>query len=106
METWNGQNWLRQGSCLYRPLSGLPSLAAGATSVAIGSDGFIEWRKLPQSGTLTISGASNWFLYDVGFKQLSTGTSRGAPSFGGSGAKYLALFGAKGATVSLNLTEP
>ena len=103
IETWNNQSWLRQGSYLYRPLSGLPLLAAGATTVAIGKEGFTEWRQLTTSGTVTIGGATNWFLYDAGFKTLASGTTSGTPSFSGSGAKYLALFGTKGATINLSL---
>ena len=89
---------------LYRPLSGIPLLASGPATVTIGSDGFAEWRRLPSSGTLSISGATYWFLYDADFKELASGTGSGTPSFSGAGAKYLVLFGTQGAAISLNLT--
>lgn len=103
METWEGQEWLRLGSCLYRPLSGVPLLATGPSAVSIGTDGFAEWRQLPPAGTLSLSGATYWFIYDAGFKELASGMGSGVPSFSGAGAKYLMLFGAKGATIDLNL---
>ena len=104
IETWNGQSWLRLGSYLYRPLSGISLLASGPSTVSIGSDGFAEWRRLPASGTLSISGTTYWFLYDADFNALASGTGSGSPSFSGAGAKYIALFGTNGATISLNLT--
>jgi CubicO group peptidase (beta-lactamase class C family) len=104
IETWNSQKWLRLGSYLYRPLSGVPQLVSGPVTVVIGSDGFSEWRKLPSSGALSISGAGYWFLYDADFNELATGKGSGAPLFSGAGAKYLALFGTSGETISLNLT--
>jgi CubicO group peptidase (beta-lactamase class C family) len=104
IETWNGQKWLRLGSYLYRPLSGIPLLAAGPSTISIGSDGFTEWRRLPSAGTLSISGCTYWFLYDASFNELASGTGSSAPLFSGTGAKYIALFGTNGATISLNLT--
>jgi CubicO group peptidase (beta-lactamase class C family) len=106
METWNGQSWLRMGSYLYRPLSGLPLLASGPSVVSVGSDGFAEWRSLPFSGTLSISGTTGWILYDADFNQLAYGRESGAPVFSGAGTKYLLLYGPMGSTINLNLTTP
>jgi hypothetical protein len=106
IETWNAQSWLRLGSYLYQPVSLLPLLPAGATAVTVGSDGFTEWRRLPSSGTLSISGTTYWYLFDAGHNQLASGTTSGAPVFTGAGAKYVALFGPAGATINLNLVTP
>ncbi len=103
IETWGGQNWVRVGSTLYRPVSGLPSLGPGTTPITIGSDGFTEWRQLPASGVISISGAGYWFLYDSNCNQLAHGTGSIAHSLSGSGANYLAVFGASGTTVNLTL---
>jgi CubicO group peptidase (beta-lactamase class C family) len=103
-ESWNGETWLRLGSRLYRPLSTLPTLAAGASSLAIGAGGFTEWRKVPSSGRLTLAGATCWSLHDGNLKQLATGTGDGAPAL--AGAAYLAVMGASGATLALNLQTP
>ncbi|MHB8770596.1 MAG: serine hydrolase domain-containing protein [Syntrophales bacterium] len=104
IETGEGQPWLRLGSYLYRPLSGVPLLDAGPSTVAIGSDGFAQWRRLPAAGTLSLSGAAYWFLYDADFRELASGRESGAPLFSGSGAKYLLLYGIRGTAISLNLT--
>ena len=106
IEPRDGQQWLRLGSYLYRPLSGVPPLPSGSSTVAIGSDGFAQWRRLPAAGALTLSGAARWFLYDAEFRELASGTGSGAPSFSGSGAKYLLLYGAQGTAIALNLMAP
>lgn len=103
IESRLGQEWLRLGSDLHRPLSGVPLLTAGASSVVIGSEGFTEWRRLPASGVLSVNNSGYWFLYDADLAELASGTGSGAPSFSGTGAKYLALFGAQGTTINLNL---
>ena len=105
-ETWKGQQWLRIGSYLYRPKSGVPLLATGPSTLTIGTDGFAEWLRLPATGTLSISGSTYWFLYDGAVKALKSGTSSGSPTLSGSGAKYLLLYGTKGTDISLNLTSP
>jgi hypothetical protein len=104
IEAWSGQNWLRLGSYLYRPLAGISRLALGPSEASIGSNGFAEWRRLPASGTLSISGATSWFLYDAEFNGLASGTGSSSPSFSGADEKYIALFGTSGATIRLNLT--
>ena len=99
-------DWLRFGSTLFRPLSGIPSVSAGPALVTIGSEGFSEWRKLPVSGSISISNATAWRLYDSNFKQKSSGKENGSAVLPGSGeAAYLMLFGAPGSTIHLNLVQ-
>jgi len=63
-----------------------------------------EWRKLPPAGTLSIGGSRAWLLYDADFTRFSYGTGSGSATLPGTGdAAYLILFGAPGATLSLNL---
>lgn len=52
---------------------------------------------------LSVGNSGYWFLYDADLAELASGTGSGTPSFSGSGAKYLALFGAQGTTINLNL---
>jgi len=104
IEIWNSQEWLRHGSYLYRPLSGVPLLAAGSTTVTIGSDGFAEWRKLPPTGTISINGTSAWLLYDGDLNQLAYGGTSGTPVLSGTGTKYLLIYGTSAARISLDLT--
>jgi hypothetical protein len=95
-------DWLRVGSTIFRPISGIPSVLAGSTFVTIGSEGFSEWRKLPASGSIAISNATAWRLYDSDFNQMSSGKGSGSVVLPGSGdAAYLMLFGTPGATIGL-----
>ncbi len=103
VETRENQKWLRSGSTLYRPLSGVPVAPAGPTTVAIGSEGHAEWRGLPADGTVSINAATVWKLFDGDFNQIAFGRGSGGATFSGAGNKYLMLFGAKGATINLNL---
>ncbi len=100
-----GEQWLRQGSTLFRPLASVPSLAPGIATATIGSEGLNEWRTLPVSGSLSVTGGDEWRLYDAAFKQIASGPGSGSAVLPGSGkAAYLMLFGSPGATISLNLT--
>lgn len=105
VETRDSQEWLRLGSALYRPLSGVPLAAAGPTTVTIGSDGHAEWRRLPAAGTVSINAATVWKLFGSEFNQIAFGRGSGSATFSGAGNKYLMLFGEKGATINLNLVQ-
>jgi len=99
-------DWLRVGSTLFCPLSGIPSVSAGPALVTIGSEGFSEWRKLPVSGSISITNATAWRLYDSDFNQVSSGKGNGSAVLPDSGeAAYLMLFGAPRATINLNLVQ-
>jgi hypothetical protein len=105
-ETWNGETWLRLGAGLFRPLSTVPALPAGASTVTIGTDGFTEWRQLPASGQVSIAGAACWSLHGPDLSQLAVGTQDATQAFTGTGPKWLALFGARGAAITLQVTAP
>ena len=95
-------DWLRVGGTVFRPLSGIPTVPAGVTSVTIGSEGFAEWRKLPASASISIDNATAWRLYDSDFNQTASGTGSGSVALSGSGdAAYLMLFGTPGAKIGL-----
>ena len=99
-------DWLRVGSTLFCPLSGILSISAGPALVTIGNEGFSEWRKLPVSDSISISNATAWRLYDSNFNQTSSGKGSGSVVLPGSGeAAYLMLFGASGSTIHLNLVQ-
>jgi hypothetical protein len=103
VEPWENQEWLRFGSSLYRPISGVPVAPAGPTTVAIGGEGHAEWRGLPAHGAVSIHGATAWKLFDGDFNQIAFGRGSGSAPLSGSGNKYLMLFGAKGATITLDV---
>lgn len=99
-------DWLRVGSTLFCPLSGILSISAGPALVTIGSEGFAEWRKLPASGSISINNATAWRLYGSDFNQKASGKGNGSAVLPGSGeAAYLMLFGVPGATINLNLVQ-
>lgn len=104
IERREDSDWLRLGSSLSRPLSGVPSLPAGAATVAIGTEGFAEWRKLPASGAPSIDNAAAWGLYNSELQQKGSGRGNGSALLPGSGeAAYLVLYGAPGTRIDLNL---
>lgn len=103
METWNAEQWLRLGSTLYRPQSTVPLLAPGAATVTIGAEEFAEWRRLPAAGTISVTNAAYWALFDAAYTELASGTGPGSHAFAGAGAKYMVLFGAAGTPIVLNL---
>jgi len=99
-----GEEWLRQGSTLFCPLAGVPSLAPGISTATMGSEGLNEWRILPATGSLSVNGGDEWRLFDADFKQIASGPGSGSAVLPGSGkAAYLMLFGSPGTTITLNL---
>ena len=106
-----GEEWLRWGGYLHRPLETVPVLPAATTSpVAIGSsEGYAEWRSVRLKGStvqISISGASAWRLYDKDFTTLASGGASGQPVVP-SGAvtdfAYLMLFGNAGDSVTVTV---
>ena len=67
IETHNAEEWVRVGGTRYRPLATVPALGAGSSTIIIGSEAYAEWRKLPASGTVSVSGATAWKLFDKDF---------------------------------------
>jgi hypothetical protein len=104
------EEWLRWGGYYHRPLEKVPVLpAAAVTAVAIGPEGYAEWRsvrlgKSPVS--ITISGARAWRLYTDRFKALSSGGASGQPELPSATEPelaYLMLFGDAGSSVTVSL---
>ncbi|CAH2031297.1 serine hydrolase domain-containing protein [Trichlorobacter ammonificans] len=106
IDTTRGEEWIRLGSTLYRPQETITALSAGSSAVTIGAEGFAEWRKLPPTGSVSISGASVWRLYDAGLEQKATGTGDGSTMLPDSGtAAYLVLSAPPGTRITLNLVQ-
>lgn len=107
VESRAGEEWMHLGSSVFRPAQSVPLLAAGATNVAIGSEGFVEWRAVqagPAALPLTISGATAWHLYDLDFKLLASGAATGQATLAvGTQRAYLMLFGAANTSVTVSL---
>jgi CubicO group peptidase (beta-lactamase class C family) len=108
IEVRGGSEWLRSGSTLYRRQADVPLLGPGVAVVTIDNDGLSEWRQLPLTGSITITGATAWRLYrltsDV-FTQVASGAGNGSAVLPGTGdAAYLYLYGPPGATVTITVT--
>ncbi len=99
IETRDGEEWVRYGSTLFRPQASVPVLPVGDSAVAIGSEGFAEWRKLSVGGTVAIAGASAWKLYDADLKLLASGLGNGNISTAPAGA-YLMVCGASDTAIT------
>ncbi len=99
-----GEEWLRWGGYLHRPLETVPVLPADTTSsVAIGPEGFGEWRSVRRGAaqiSFSISGARAWRLYDDSFQTLKSGGPTDQPVLPpGTGLAYLLLFGDAGGNI-------
>jgi CubicO group peptidase (beta-lactamase class C family) len=99
----DSEEWVLWAGTLYRPLATTPLSESGQGSVAIGREGFGEWRQLPAASALTIAGARVWYLYDPGFALLAWGLERGAVGAVPAGA-YLQVHGAPNGTIAVALT--
>ncbi len=81
-------------------------MSAGTSTIVIGSEAYAEWRKLPASGTVTVTGAAAWKFFDHAFALKASGDANGTAPLPGSGnACYLLLFGAAGAVISVNVGQ-
>ncbi|MDD5333766.1 MAG: serine hydrolase [Rhodoferax sp.] len=105
IETRNGEEWVRLGSSVFRPAHSVPALGLGSHAVAIGPEGFAEWRQLPATGWLTLSGSLAWRLYDQDFAPVTSGSGNGASALPGHGAgAYLLLYGAANSSIDVTLS--
>jgi CubicO group peptidase (beta-lactamase class C family) len=100
------EEWLRWGAYLHRPIETVPVLPAATTTlVAIGSEGYAEWRsvQLRESPvSVSISGARAWRLYNAKFETLKSGGPSNQPVLTpGTGLAYLMLFGDAGGNVTV-----
>jgi len=104
IEKRSGEEWLRNGSNVSRPFATVPVLGAGSATILLGAEGYAEWRKLPIVGTVTIAGATAWFLYDSDFELKGSGSGSGsAPLPGAGAAAYLVVFGNAGAAITVTI---
>ncbi len=102
IETRNGEEWVRCGSTLYRPQASVPALPQGVSTVAVGAEGFAEWRRLPATGSVTILGSSAWKLYDGGIELQRSGTGSGSVNVETAGS-YLMLYGKPNTVILLTV---
>ncbi len=75
-----GEEWVRFGSGLFRPLEGVPVLEVGGATLTVEVAGEAQWLQVPARGTLTIRNAATWLLYDGDFVYQAEGQGGGYPS--------------------------
>ena len=95
--TRGGQEFLSFDSSILRPAATVPDLSGGTNPVAIGPEGLVEWRKVPAASKITISGQSDWKLFDRDLSMIDSGGSASATEQAPAGG-YLAVFGPAGRT--------
>lgn len=104
IEERGGEEWMRFGSTLCRPLEGVPALPDGVSTVTTGGEGYAEWRSLGAAARVTIDAGARWRLYDAGTDFLDGGTSFPAEVDAPAGA-YLCLFAPAGSSAAVTV-EP
>lgn len=103
IENREGEAWVRYGSNLFRPQATVPILPVGDSALSIGDEGLAEWRQVREAGSLAISGASAWKLYDADLTLREAGQGTGNVSAVPVGA-HLMVYGAPDATIRVTLT--
>lgn len=92
-----GEEWVRFGSCLYRPLEGVPVLEVGGTTLTVELASEALWLQVPARGTLTLRNAASWLLYDGNFVLAAEGQGAATLALPGRGGKtWVILYGARG----------
>jgi hypothetical protein len=98
--TRGGEEYLTFSSSVLRPAASVPVLSAGSNTVTIGSEGYVEWYRVADAAAVTISGQSDWKLFDDTLSALDTGegatVTKRAPA-----RSYLAVFGPAGSAATV-----
>jgi CubicO group peptidase (beta-lactamase class C family) len=101
----DGEEWVRFGSGLFRPLEGVPVLVAGGITLTIEVAGEARWLRVPAKGTLAIRNAATWLLYDDDFVCQAEGRGAGTPTLPARGDKaWLMLHGARGDRIEVEIS--
>jgi hypothetical protein len=92
----------RMGSIVMVQRDRVAALDAGRNAVAIGKQGYAEWREIDDAGRIAISGAQAWYLYDEDVSLLRYGT-RDATSVRAPSGSLLVVLGEPGDVVALGV---
>jgi hypothetical protein len=88
-----GEEFLSFDSSVLRPAATVPDLVGGSNDATIGAQGLIRWFRVPNASTLSISGQSDWKLFDEKLALIDSGEGAPVTKQAPTGA-YLAVFGA------------
>ena len=103
VEQHGGEDWIRFGDTLFRPLDGVPELADGANTVTFGAEGYAEWRALPVAANVGISAGTAWRLCNADMTVVAGGTTFPATVDASTGS-YLVLFGPANSSTAVTVT--
>ena len=102
------EEWLGWSSTQFRPIESVPLLAIGSSVVAIGAQGYAEWRLLPAlAARLSITSSSGWKLYrDDGttFKLLDQSIDGLTRAVDAPVGAYLMVYGTAGVNLVVQVT--
>lgn len=107
-ETLHGVEYLRFGAERYRRAETVPVAAGGVTKLAQGAEaraaGLGEWLRLPASGSVSVSGAALWRVYDGDFEEVASARGDGAARWSSEKGAWLVVYpaSADGAAIELN----
>ncbi len=96
----DGQEYLAFSSSVLKPAAGVPTLSAGSNAVTFGAEGYVEWFRVADAAAVTISGQSDWKLFDDDLVALGAGDGATVTKQVPGGA-YLAVFGQPGGTATV-----
>jgi CubicO group peptidase (beta-lactamase class C family) len=104
IENRDGEEWVIWGGLRYQPLATVPPLGYGRSTVTMNRDGFGEWRRLPTTSSLTLSGTGIWYVFNAEYLLLDWGMKEGAIGAVADGS-YLLVHSAPGTTITVTI-EP
>ncbi len=92
IDSRSGEEWIRYGSYLFRPLETVTALSDGDNTVTIDADGLAQWRSLnvETSKRLNIVTNGRWRIYDSDLTQVDTGDGAKAVTF--AAGRYYLIF--------------
>ena len=95
-----GDEYLSFASSVLRPAATVPRLSSGSNTVPIGATGYVQWYRVPEASRLTMSGQSDWKLFDDNLSMVDSGGGAAVTKQAPAGA-YLAVFGPAGSTATV-----
>jgi hypothetical protein len=97
-----GEEFMSFDSSVLRPAATVPDLAGGTNNVVIGPQGLVQWYRVPSASTLSVSGQSDWKLFDDNLTLIDSGKVAPTTTQAPAGA-YVAVFGPAGSTATVEV---
>ena len=92
----------RMGSIVMVQRDRVVALDAGANEVAIGKQGYAEWREIDDAGRISVSDAEAWYLYDEDVSLITNGM-KDATGVKAPAGSLLVVFGDAGDVVDVSV---